>query len=65
MAGPSRPWRGTVPGGFAQQVFRTSMLNIIARRLLVSIPTLILVSLLVFTLQKLLPGDPVLTLAGE
>lgn len=41
------------------------MLNIIARRLLVSIPTLILVSLLVFTLQKLLPGDPVLTLAGE
>ncbi|RMM99250.1 ABC-transport protein, inner membrane component, partial [Pseudomonas savastanoi pv. glycinea] len=37
----------------------------ILRRLLSSIPTLILVSLFVFTLQKLLPGDPVLAMAGE
>src|SRR5690606_19299362 len=32
---------------------------------LVAIPTLILVSLIVFMLQKILPGDPVLTMAGE
>jgi len=41
------------------------MLQIIARRVLVAIPTLFLVSLIVFGLQKLLPGDPLLTMAGE
>jgi peptide/nickel transport system permease protein len=41
------------------------MLIFIVRRLLSAIPTLILVSLFVFTLQKLLPGDPVLAMAGE
>ncbi|UZS70535.1 ABC transporter permease [Pseudomonas syringae] len=41
------------------------MLMFILRRLLSSIPTLVLVSLFVFTLQKLLPGDPVLAMAGE
>lgn len=41
------------------------MLKIIARRVLVAIPTLFLVSLIVFGLQKLLPGDPLLTMAGE
>ncbi|MCA5966264.1 ABC transporter permease [Pseudomonas sp. P129] len=41
------------------------MLMFILRRLLSSIPTLILVSLFVFTLHKLLPGDPVLAMAGE
>jgi peptide/nickel transport system permease protein len=41
------------------------MLRIIARRLLVAIPTLILVSMMIFGLQKMLPGDPVLALAGE
>lgn len=41
------------------------MLIFILRRLLSAIPTLILVSLFVFTLQKLLPGDPVLAMAGE
>ncbi|GGM01622.1 ABC transporter permease [Pseudomonas asuensis] len=41
------------------------MLTFILRRLLSAIPTLILVSLFVFTLQKLLPGDPVLAMAGE
>ena len=41
------------------------MLMFILRRLLSAIPTLILVSLFVFTLQKLLPGDPVLAMAGE
>ncbi len=41
------------------------MLTFILRRLLSAIPTLILVSLFVFTLQKLLPGDPVQAMAGE
>nr|WP_314876918.1 ABC transporter permease [uncultured Pseudomonas sp.] len=41
------------------------MLIYIVRRLLSAIPTLILVSLFVFTLQKVLPGDPVLAMAGE
>ena len=41
------------------------MLRFIARRLALAIPTLILVSIFTFSLQKLLPGDPVLTLAGE
>jgi len=41
------------------------MIKLIIHRLLIAIPTLILVSLIVFTLQKILPGDPVLTLAGE
>ncbi|WP_448650725.1 ABC transporter permease [Pseudomonas fluorescens] len=41
------------------------MLIYIVRRLLSAIPTLVLVSLFVFTLQKLLPGDPVLAMAGE
>ena len=37
----------------------------IARRLLVALPTLLVVSFIVFGLQLLLPGDPVLLLAGE
>src|SRR3546814_12233834 len=41
------------------------MFKIILRRVLVAIPTLILVSMIVFMLQKILPGDPVLTMAGE
>ena len=41
------------------------MLPIIANRLLVAVPTLILVSMLIFGLQKLLPGDPVRALAGD
>ena len=41
------------------------MLRIIANRMLVAVPTLILVSMLIFGLQKLLPGDPVRAMAGE
>jgi peptide/nickel transport system permease protein len=41
------------------------MLRYIGRRILIAIPTLIIVSIMVFALQKLLPGDPVLTMAGE
>lgn len=41
------------------------MLSYILRRFLIAIPTLLLVSIFVFGLQKLLPGDPVLAMAGE
>lgn len=41
------------------------MFELIIRRCLVVIPTLFIVSVLVFSLQKLLPGDPVLAMAGE
>ncbi len=41
------------------------MLSYILRRILIAIPTLLLVSIFVFLLQKLLPGDPVLVMAGE
>jgi len=41
------------------------MLRYIGKRLLIAIPTLIIVSIFVFSLQKLLPGDPILVMAGE
>lgn len=41
------------------------MLSFILRRVVIAIPTIILISVFVFTLQKLLPGDPVLAMAGE
>ncbi|MEA2849038.1 MAG: peptide/nickel transport system permease protein [Rhodospirillaceae bacterium] len=41
------------------------MLAFLTQRLLQIIPTLILVSMLIFGLQQLLPGDPALIMAGE
>ena len=41
------------------------MLGFLVRRLLIAIPTILLISVFVFSLQKLLPGDPVLVMAGE
>ena len=41
------------------------MLAFLSQRLLQIIPTLILVSMLIFGLQQLLPGDPALIMAGE
>jgi peptide/nickel transport system permease protein len=41
------------------------MLTYIVRRLLISVPTIVFVSIVVFGLQLLLPGDPALALAGE
>jgi peptide/nickel transport system permease protein len=37
----------------------------VVRRILICIPTLVIVSMIVFGLQLLLPGDPALALAGE
>ena len=41
------------------------MLTYLARRILISIPTVFLVTVVVFGLQQLLPGDAALALAGE
>jgi peptide/nickel transport system permease protein len=41
------------------------VLGFILRRLLIAIPTVVMISVFVFLLQKLLPGDPVLVMAGE
>lgn len=41
------------------------MLSLVLRRLALAIPTLLLITVFVFTLQQMLPGDPVLALAGE
>lgn len=41
------------------------MLAFLSQRLLQIIPTLIIVSMLIFGLQQLLPGDPALIMAGE
>jgi peptide/nickel transport system permease protein len=41
------------------------MLAFLTRRLLQIVPTIILVSMLIFGLQQLLPGDPALIMAGE
>lgn len=37
----------------------------IGKRLLVAIPTLLIISIFVFSLQKLVPGDPIMAMAGE
>jgi len=41
------------------------MLSFIVKRLAQLLPTLFLVSILIFSLQRLLPGDPALVMAGE
>lgn len=41
------------------------MLELVVKRLISAIPTLFLVTLMVFSLQKLLPGDPITAMAGE
>ena len=41
------------------------MLSYIARRLLLSLPTLLLVALAVFFIIRLIPGDPALVMLGE
>jgi peptide/nickel transport system permease protein len=41
------------------------MLSFLGKRLIQLVPTLFFVSVLIFSLQQLLPGDPALTMAGE
>lgn len=41
------------------------MLTYLIRRILIIIPTLFFVSIIIFGLQQLLPGDPALAMAGE
>ena len=42
-----------------------AMLSLLGKRLLQLIPTLFFVSVIIFSLQQLLPGDPALIMAGE
>src|ERR1700742_3049863 len=42
-----------------------AMLSFLAKRIAQVIPTLFFVSILIFSLQHLLPGDPALVMAGE
>src|SRR5882724_13619348 len=44
---------------------RDTMLNFLARRVVQLIPTLFFLSVMIFSLQHLLPGDPALVMAGE
>jgi peptide/nickel transport system permease protein len=41
------------------------MLKFVIRRIAIVVPTLVFVSMLIFGLQQLLPGDPAVVLAGE
>src|SRR6478752_9097923 len=41
------------------------MFDFLVRRIAQLLPTLVLVSMLIFSLQQLLPGDPAKILAGE
>src|SRR4029079_15558431 len=41
------------------------MLGFLARRLLIAVPTLLIISVIVFSLQRVLPGDLALVIAGE
>jgi peptide/nickel transport system permease protein len=41
------------------------MLAFLARRLVIAVPTVFFVTIIIFGLQQLLPGDPALVLAGE
>ena len=41
------------------------MLSLIGRRLLQLVPTIFFISIIIFSLQHLMPGDPALALAGE
>ena len=40
------------------------MIKLLGRRLLQLVPTIFILSLIIFSLQHLLPGDPALALAG-
>src|SRR3954463_5015619 len=41
------------------------MLEFLVKRIATIVPTLVFVSILIFSLQQLLPGDPAVVLAGE
>ncbi len=41
------------------------MLNLLLHRILIALPTLFIVSVIVFLMQKLMPGDPALIFAGD
>src|SRR6266700_6163286 len=50
---------------FIRTFGRTNMFSYLLHRLATIVPTLFFVSVLIFGLQQLLPGDPAMILAGE
>jgi hypothetical protein len=50
------------PSGLAHMI---PMFDFLVKRIATLVPTLVLVSMLIFGLQQLLPGDPAKILAGE
>jgi peptide/nickel transport system permease protein len=51
--------------GLRKRARQYPMLRFLLRRLAILIPTLIFVSIIIFGLQQLLPGDPAIAMAGE
>jgi peptide/nickel transport system permease protein len=58
---PARPWRPSIHA----YRFGRAMLHLIAGRLVTGVPTLLAVSLCVFAIVRLIPGDPARLLAGD
>ena len=54
-----------MPHESEHEVDTGNMLLFLGKRLLQLIPTLFFVSVIIFGLQQLLPGDPALAMAGE
>jgi peptide/nickel transport system substrate-binding protein/oligopeptide transport system substrate-binding protein len=59
------PIAGVFLFGIGYPLVKPSLLPYAARRLLLAVPTLLGVALIVFTILKLVPGDPALALVGE
>ena len=53
------------PSGTPRRSHCTCMFAFLVRRIASIVPTLVFVSMLIFGLQQLLPGDPAVVLAGE
>src|SRR3954447_337780 len=57
--------RRPAPLSALQSLSAGTMLTFLAKRIVQLIPTLFFVSVLIFSLQQLLPGDPAMIMAGE
>src|SRR5438309_9959765 len=59
-------WRAAaIPASLNKTGTKTLMGNYLVQRIATIVPTLFFVSILIFGLQQLLPGDPAVILAGE
>ena len=58
-------WPGWIPAFAGMTIWADAMFDFLIRRIATIVPTLVFVSMLIFGLQQLLPGDPATILAGE